>query len=127
MVPLNMLDVGDHGQIVKIEKECCKNHEKNTSPADCECQDTESKVIEVEKQHQNCCKNGKNGKKVHMKHHSNSMKPNFHCRIEELGLRIGKNVSILQKGKRGPMLVKVDETRIALGQGMAAKILIKNS
>ncbi len=121
MVPLNTLDVGDHGQIVKIEKECCDNQEKNTSKPDCECHDTESKVIDIVKQHRH-----KNGKKVQLKHHPNSPKPHFHCRIEELGLRIGKKVSILQKGKRGPMLVKVDETRIALGQGMAAKILINN-
>ena len=122
MVPLNMLDVGDHGQIVKIEKECCKSHKSTTSPSNCECQESESKVIEDAKVHR-----PRNGKKFHGKHSSNSPRPHFHCRIEELGLRIGKKVSILQKGKRGPMLVKVDETRIALGQKMAAKILINNN
>jgi ferrous iron transport protein A len=121
MVPLNTLGVGDQGQIVKIEKEYCNDQEEGLSPHSCECQGTENKII-------NSSHHGRgHGRKPHLKNNSNSHNSQFHCRIEEMGLRIGKNVSILQKGKRGPILVKVDETRIALGQGMAAKILIQNS
>ncbi len=49
-----------------------------------------------------------------------------HGRIADLGLRVGKTVELLQKGKRGPLLVKVDESRIAIGRGMARNILIKH-
>lgn len=48
-------------------------------------------------------------------------------RIIDLGLRVGKEVTLLQKGHRGPLLVKVDESRIAIGRGMAERIKIKNS
>ena len=47
------------------------------------------------------------------------------CRIEALGLRVGKKISILQKGRKGPMLVKVGESKIALGRNLASKILIQ--
>ena len=120
MVPLNTLDVGDRGQIVKIEKDCNPGQKGEHPSQDCECIDDESKVISPTHHGHGA------GKKTQNKNNSNAHKPQYHCRIEEMGLRIGKNVSILQKGKRGPILVKVDETRIALGQGMAAKILIQN-
>jgi ferrous iron transport protein A len=47
-------------------------------------------------------------------------------RINDLGLRVGKIVTLLQKQGRGPLLVKVDESRIAIGRGMAERIKIKN-
>lgn len=51
--------------------------------------------------------------------------PRSEGRAVELGLRLGKTIEVLQKGKFGPMLVKVDETRIALGYGLASKIMVK--
>jgi ferrous iron transport protein A len=45
------------------------------------------------------------------------------CRIEDLGLRIGKTVHMLNNGS--PVLLKVDESRIAVDRSMAMKILIK--
>lgn len=47
------------------------------------------------------------------------------CRVEDLGLRIGKSVQMLNNGS--PMLLKVDESRIAVDRGMAMKIMIKEA
>lgn len=47
------------------------------------------------------------------------------CRVEEMGLRIGKIVEMLSNGGGGPILLKVDETRIALARGMAMKIMVR--
>jgi len=45
------------------------------------------------------------------------------CRVEDMGLRIGKRVQMLNNGS--PMLLKVDESRIAVDRAMAMKIMIK--
>ncbi len=45
-------------------------------------------------------------------------------RVEEMGLRIGKTVVMLTNGG-GPVLVKVDESRIAVDRGMAMKIMVR--
>lgn len=47
------------------------------------------------------------------------------CRVEDLGLRVGKVVEMIGKGGQGPVLLKIDETRIALARGMAMKILVR--
>jgi ferrous iron transport protein A len=46
------------------------------------------------------------------------------ARAEELGLRIGRTVRMLTNGV-GPVLVKVDESRIALDRGVAMKIKVR--
>ncbi len=46
-------------------------------------------------------------------------------RIEDMGIRVGKSVQMLNNGGRGPLLLKVDESRIAMGRGMAMKIMVK--
>lgn len=46
------------------------------------------------------------------------------CRIEDLGLRVGKNVEMLTNGG-GAILLKVDESRLAVGRGMAMKIMVR--
>lgn len=45
-------------------------------------------------------------------------------RIEEMGLRVGKRVEMLNNGG-GPVLLRVDESRIAVDRGLAMKIMIK--
>ena len=45
-------------------------------------------------------------------------------RIEEMGLRIGKMVEMLNNGG-GPILLKVDESRIAIARGLAMKIMVR--
>jgi ferrous iron transport protein A len=47
------------------------------------------------------------------------------CRVEDLGLRVGKQVEMLANGGSGPLLLKVDESRLAIGRGMAMKILVR--
>jgi ferrous iron transport protein A len=45
--------------------------------------------------------------------------------VEEIGLRAGKVVEMLNNEGRGSILIKVDESRIALGRGMAMKIMVR--
>lgn len=47
------------------------------------------------------------------------------CRMEDMGLREGKEVEMLNSEGRGAMLIKVDESRIAIGRGMAMKIMVR--
>lgn len=49
------------------------------------------------------------------------------ARLEEMGLRPGKVVEVLNNAGQGPILLKVDETRIALGRGVAMKVLVQES
>jgi ferrous iron transport protein A len=47
-------------------------------------------------------------------------------RIEDMGLRAGKTVEILNNHRgQGVLLVKVDESRIAMNRGMAMKIMVR--
>jgi Fe2+ transport system protein FeoA len=46
-------------------------------------------------------------------------------RMAGLGLRIGKKIQLLQKRKEGPLLIKIGDSRIAVGREMAENILIK--
>ena len=47
------------------------------------------------------------------------------CRMEDMGLRSGKGIEMLSNEGRGAMLIKIDESRIAIGRGMAMKIMVK--
>jgi ferrous iron transport protein A len=47
------------------------------------------------------------------------------CRLEDLGVRPGNKVEVLNNEGKGPLLVKIDESRIAIGRGMAMKILVR--
>jgi ferrous iron transport protein A len=46
------------------------------------------------------------------------------ARAEDLGLRAGKWIRVLANAG-GPVLVKVDETRIAVARGLAMKITVR--
>jgi ferrous iron transport protein A len=46
-------------------------------------------------------------------------------RMEDLGFRPGKKIEMLKNEGRGPMLVKIDESRIAIGRGMAMKVVVR--
>jgi len=46
-------------------------------------------------------------------------------RIGDMGLRSGKVVEMLNNEGRGAVLIKVGEARIALGRGMAMKIMVR--
>jgi ferrous iron transport protein A len=45
-------------------------------------------------------------------------------RAEELGLRVGNRVQVLRNGT-GPLLVKVEESRIALDRSIAMRIRVR--
>lgn len=46
-------------------------------------------------------------------------------RMEDMGFRTGKIVEMLNNAGRGPVLVKIDEARLALGRGTAMKVLVR--
>jgi len=46
------------------------------------------------------------------------------CRIEDLGIRVGRTVEMLNNGG-GTILLKVDQSRIAVDRSLAMKIMIK--
>ena len=47
-------------------------------------------------------------------------------RSEELGLRVGKTVEMINKGGHGgPILLKIDESRIAVARPAAMKIMVR--
>jgi ferrous iron transport protein A len=45
-------------------------------------------------------------------------------RAEDMGLRVGKRVQMLANGA-GPVLVKVDESRIAVDRGVAMRVRVR--
>jgi len=47
------------------------------------------------------------------------------CQAEDMGLRAGRVIEMLNNEGHGPILLKVDESRIAIGRGMAMKIIVK--
>ncbi len=47
-------------------------------------------------------------------------------RLESLGIRVGKNVTkVSSQLMRGPVTVRIDNSQVALGFGMARKILVQ--
>lgn len=52
-------------------------------------------------------------------------KTDLDCRTEDIGLRPGKVVEVLSNELHGPMLLKIDESRVAIGRGIAMKIMVK--
>ena len=46
-------------------------------------------------------------------------------RLSAMGLAVGAQLVVLQNSGRGPMLVNVHDTRIALGRGEALKVLVE--
>ena len=48
----------------------------------------------------------------------------FQSRLMGLGLRRGMELEVLKNPGRGPCLVAVRHSRVALGRGMAAKVLV---
>lgn len=50
---------------------------------------------------------------------------NLRSRMLTLGLTPGAEVTILQNYGRGPLIVRVRDTRVALGRGEAGKVLVR--
>ncbi len=49
------------------------------------------------------------------------------ARIEDIGVRAGKIIEMLSNEGRGPILLKVDESRIAIARGIAMKIMVRRA
>ncbi len=47
--------------------------------------------------------------------------------LMDMGLRPGKQIEMLTNSGGGPILLKIDESRIALGRGMAMKIYVRRN
>ena len=109
MIPLGLLNPGESGEITEIRTgkarctgPCCTGHKHEGSQQ-------EPKSAEKSGEHQ-CCKD----------------KEKSEVRVEDMGLRIGKKVEILNNGG-GPVLVRVDESRIAVARGIAMKIMVRRT
>lgn len=48
----------------------------------------------------------------------------FMSRLAALGFTLGVDVTMVQNFGRGPLIVLVRDTRVALGRGEAAKVLV---
>ena len=46
-------------------------------------------------------------------------------RLTEMGLTPGVELEVVQQGRGCPLLVAVRDTRLALGRGMAEKVMVK--
>jgi ferrous iron transport protein A len=50
----------------------------------------------------------------------------LHRRLESLGIRVGKKITkVSSQLMRGPVTLKVDNSQVALGYGLAKKIIVK--
>jgi len=49
----------------------------------------------------------------------------FVSRLAALGFTLGAEVTMVQNFGRGPLIVLVRDTRVALGRGEAAKVLVE--
>ena len=51
----------------------------------------------------------------------------FASRLAGMGISVGCQIEMLQNPARGPLLVRVRDTRIALGRGEASNIVVRAS
>ncbi|WP_457742275.1 FeoA family protein [Thermococcus sp.] len=51
--------------------------------------------------------------------------PNFRSRLYAMGLAPGAVVHVISIYPRGPVIIQVGGTRLALGRGMAARVLVR--
>lgn len=51
---------------------------------------------------------------------------NLRDKLLSMGLLPGKEVEVLSVRKHGPVIVKINDTRIVIGHGMASKILVSS-
>ncbi len=49
------------------------------------------------------------------------------CRIEEMGFRAGKTVEMLSNEGKGPLLIRVDNARVAIARGLAMKVMVRRT
>lgn len=49
---------------------------------------------------------------------------NVRDKVLSMGLLPGKTVQVVSKQNRGPVIIKINDTRLVLGRGMSEKILV---
>ncbi|MFH1369088.1 MAG: FeoA family protein [Elusimicrobiota bacterium] len=49
----------------------------------------------------------------------------FQRKLENIGIRVGSEISNLSGGENGPVVVRSGCTQVALGRGMARKIIVE--
>ncbi len=54
-------------------------------------------------------------------------RPDILCRIEEMGFRAGKTVEMLSNEGRGPLLIRVDNARVAMARSLAMKVMVRRT
>lgn len=50
-----------------------------------------------------------------------------HLRLQDMGLRPGNKVEMITNSGSGPVVLRVDESRIAIGRGVAMKIYVRRN
>lgn len=45
-------------------------------------------------------------------------------RLTELGLPVGREITVLQRQSRGPMVIAAGDARVALGFGLSSKVFV---
>ena len=46
-------------------------------------------------------------------------------RLADLGLNIGMTMKVVRQNGQGPMIIAVKESRLAIGKGMASRIIVE--
>ena len=62
------------------------------------------------------------GEKVHI--HSVAGGRGVHQRLASMGLSVGSEIEVIKRGIPGPFLVGLGDTRLAIGVGIAHKIMV---
>jgi len=62
------------------------------------------------------------GEKVRI--HSLAGGRGMHQRLSSMGLNVGTEIEVVKRGIPGPFLVGLGDTRLAIGAGMAHKIMV---
>lgn len=50
-----------------------------------------------------------------------------HAHLQDMGIRPGKKVEMITNSGTGPLVLRVDECRIAMGRGAAMKIYVRRN
>jgi|TARA_B100001971_G_C18251240_1_gene578395 ferrous iron transport protein A len=71
-----------------------------------------------------CLSQLERGKEGIVKHIADS--PGFRHKINSLGIRTGKNIRVISlQPFKGPLVIKVDGMKVAIGRGMADNITVE--
>ena len=110
MMPLGLLADGEHAMVVSIKER--EGHGHAGGAGGC-----------------HACGGGLPGKhcetgSLPLAHAAHPETCHHEGRMEDMGIRAGKEVQMLRNPGRGPLLLKVDEARIAIGRAMAMRIFV---